>query len=245
MESRLIRISSRDRISGTTTDFRVNLRNVSYCQNVQRVVVKDVELGNFFYNISEYNNVIHFKTNNGDISNLFSLPLGNYSFELFKTAFTSKFNSVGVAITDFITDPITGVLHFTTDVPIDIDITAGNMYETLGLTSNRTNITSFIGDEPLNMNSLSSVYIHCKEIAQTNLISSNGQTQPILDVIPLNSLSPYSFINHHGSDGVEMDDITYSKPRSINDISIQIKDSRDRILNNNGKHIVIILKLYF
>ena len=55
-------VNSKDRISGSNSDFEI-LFNDSACQQVVKVLVRDCFIPNLFYNINSTNNILEFKQN--------------------------------------------------------------------------------------------------------------------------------------------------------------------------------------
>ena len=134
-DSRLLRISSKDRSSTSESQY-----NISYSTNdndlhqIKRITLKSVVIPNTQYNINKYNNVLYMP-NSITNTNRFEIKQGQYKLTDFISALTTVINNEIAPETIMITqDYITQKLKLTlTSGTMDIYSNQNPMAYTLGI----------------------------------------------------------------------------------------------------------------
>lgn len=244
-EKKLINLNSEDAQSLNGT-FKSNLLfNFSNVLTEQKDIVF-VEGGVYqasipasFYATNYTNNVLYYTIKNGGTYTTYSvtIPVGNYNFSTYATAFTSQFllNGHNMILT---INKNNGIITFTY-TPTASEI----LYSFVELGSTSWLINGFYTGSgnilaianiitapyPLNLLGIKKIKIYSDTFGVSSLDSKQLQTTNLIDTISVD-VPAYGLILHSNSDG------TYGRitKKSINQIDIQLKDEYSNYLNMNN-----------
>lgn len=254
--SRLIRITSKDRLGAneTPSNFTINLSRMTETNNIRRVVVKQVDFPNYFYNITTANQDFYFGYNGGTQGSV-QVPVGYYSDSQLAAVIQAGMNTEmsGVPATAAITiDPYTRIWTITV---------TGTDTGYLGTTQPTNTIAASIGaisnagafadgvpytlDRRPNLHGVTRAYVHSTALADGNLVDSDVEVHDGLAQVPV--LAPYGFYNYYESRDDELDSINYRAPKNIDLVDIQLKDIDNNFIEfpNGAGDLSVILKIYY
>lgn len=247
-EHQLIRISSRDRTtsSTSTSDFVVQLGNTGI-QNASSLVVKQVTFTNVMYNINSDNNSFVYKIG-AALQTPITVPVGQYtSVAAFIAAFDTAAAALGMATTF---DSLTSKLSFTTTTAIEwLDIDDNPLAEVLGILKDGgsgSDVSSFAATGIVSLEGERNLYINSLELAQSNLMKSDEKVQNTLVCVPIDV--GYGKIQHYVTNHASIDDVdspSSIQGNNIQSVSIIVRDSNGNVVDFHGHHITIILKAYY
>ena len=258
--TKLVRISSRfrdDEKTQSTTDFTVSFNETNYLQNVVSCQLKNASIPNTYYNINSSNNKFVCISDNSFKS--FLMDEGYYNFEEFKASFILEMSNVGITVNDFIKKQ-NGKIQITTNVGINyykysesVPITSNNyfnpMADVLGIVDDTgADVLIYTADNLPMLQGLTAVYIESPELAQNQMIESDKSqfsTRHVLDKVLIDV--PFGLIQAHESGDVE-DDIVYYNTisgRNINQISVKITDEGGNVVDLNGQHVELLIRVFF
>ena len=252
MNHNLCKITSFNKVGAndTTDDFSVNFENHRSLHQIVRIVVKSVDIPNVFYNINSFGyNVDNLGNNtyrwidNASVLQTVVLPVGQYNLVEFLTALHLLLPDHSYAL-----DPITKKMIGTAPATIRfLNRADGNlMAVALGIrtTSVVPTLTYSSQDMP-QLEGIESVYILSNTAGQSNLLSPDSNTFPLLLHVPLTV--PFGAIEHYVSPQDKLDSITYpnySNGISFRKLDIKVVDKYGHRLDLGGLDINIILKIY-
>ena len=246
LRHKLLRISSRDRdvLSDSTSSFSVNLNNIKELQTTRSVVVKQVSIPNTMYNITDYNRTFTYKL--ASVSSSFDIAEGQYNTTQLIAALEAAGTEIGLAISQ---NPITSKLSFTSSTNIEyLDSSENSMAEVLGIeygAGSGEDVGTYSATGLLDLGGVKNIYIESSELGEESLIRSNGKTINIIAVVPITVA--YGSTQHYLSQHSSIDDVDNRNHggRNHQRINIVLKDSADNIINLNGHHVEMVLKVYY
>lgn len=247
MSHKLLHISSRDKSadSASNSDFNVSFSNSDVLQAVKKITLKSVSIPNTVFNINQYNNKFTYKIAGSPTS--VTMTPGQYSQSEFKTEFETILSGLAMSI---VIDPNTKKIFATTTTPIEwLDISENDMAEVLGIeTGSGGDVTFFNAQHVIALEGLRSVFINSIEAGEGNMISSqNSQQKNTIGIIPMTV--GFGFIEHYTTDHSDIDqqDIHRGNPsgRNIQKISIKLRDEKQNIIDLNGHHVELVLKIHY
>jgi len=247
MSHKLLHISSRDKdgSSESNSNFSVSFSNSDVLQAVKKITLKSVSIPNTVYNVNQYNNEFTYKIAGTPTS--VTMDPGQYSQSEFKTEFETILSGLAMSI---VIDPNTKRIFATTTTPIEwLTISENKMAEILGIeTGSGGDVTFFNAQHVIALEGLRSVFIDSIEGGEGNMLSSrNSQQQNIIGIVPMTV--GFGFIEHYKTDHSEIDDqdIHRGNPsgRNIQKISIKLLDEKQNVIDLNGHHVEMILKIHY
>lgn len=250
---KLMVVNSKDRISGSNSDFEV-LFNDSSCQQVIKVLVRDCFIPNLFYNINETNNTLEFKQNT-EANQIVTIPVGQYSIDQLitqlKTSIDAKLiDGAIVTITKHQTlynliftftgavSPANNTITFFKDPSLICDV--------IGLTTDVGPSTVLSMPSPFNLKGTEFVQIHSPQVAETHGL--DGGASGYISLLETVSLAETAFgtIAHRQNNDDELAMLLYEQPRNISRVGIVLRDeSGVRLQLPDNAYITVILKIYF
>jgi hypothetical protein len=262
--SKLLRINSSNRISGTNSNFTVDLG--SSLQQVSQVSVATVQFYNVFYNITANpsdsnqpetspvtgsNNRIDYKTSLPSSGSIFLTP-GYYSATDLVTELTSVFSIIAGEAVTFTFDSINNKYSVqTTAITLTIIDPANGQndspMEMLGFTYTNGVIT--ITPTPLqakfipNMVHVSIAYLASSALSPMNSVDEKGLSSNILQ--PINVTSAWGELNLFECKVDELCELIYPRTRILNRIDIQLVDHEGRVLDLQSTELNIELRVWF
>jgi hypothetical protein len=242
-ESRLLRIDSRDRNSGTPTNFNSHL-NDYLLHNIQRVLLKSVFIPNTAYNVSIYKNTLVYDAGSGQQT--LTVPIGQYNLTELMDELISLFALAIPAVTlSYSYDTKTSKLLLNT-IPATILYGAESTISDLLGMGNQTLGLSGVHALPnvINLSGLQKVYIGSHTMAKgTTMTSTDERHIKIFTEIPITV--PYGAIQHRVLDSINsIDETSHSIPFNVSSPDITLFDQDLNVLELNGSEWQIVLKVY-
>ena len=254
---RLVQINSKDRINPrntTSSQFTITLGNDEKINSVRGVAIQSTEFVNAFYNLDYYNNKFYFHTGGGE--QIITIPIGQYNITTLIAELIAKLGALGVPITaTIVKNALTHKLTWNTNVALRFyQYRPGTdelnpISEILGIIGDTdVPVLSYNSDGIPDLCGVKSVYVISKELSGGSCISSRdgGQKLSLLDSIAVNA--GFLEVNYsNGSDHGDEDSHAYDDvlQNNLSTISIELRDSNNNLLNNNGHDFVCILKIFY
>ena len=270
LRTKLLRISSRDRDTTNTneTNASFSVEIPDYATNrVSRIETIYASCPNIFNNIDETNNrIAFFRRTTGDVFTKYvrTIPTGQYTINdllpLLGTALTTGAGPTLLTITATYNSTTNRIeLEAVGTVTDYIRITNASLesqYEPSPLDpviGNNTNDIILEGAGPVSLNlppnltGISEVYIHSKDLSQSNTAEAQG-TFSALDVLSLTE-TPYGAVaSHYYKDPTmhHVDYAPYQSERNLTKINIRLRDSEGNLLIlPDNFHFTLILRLHY
>jgi hypothetical protein len=223
LHSKLLYITSAHRgLSQSNTDFSVNFQNAERIQNVKHIALKSVTVPNLFGNISNYNNIVFFKTDATTIVTA-SVPPRQYTAAQLSQALVSAIGPLTAL--SFSPD---SRFQFTCSSPIQI-LASSTISKVLGIVQDTVFDTSFMADHQPNMAGVSKVFVHAS-FAENNMIRSDGRSSNCFEVCDMESIA-YGQVSHLESNSLALTHIAFDTPVSFHSVRISLRDEDGRILD--------------
>jgi hypothetical protein len=249
---KIIVINSRDKISGTNSNFRVQFQD-SISQEVLKILVKDVFVPNQFYNVDADNNTLDLNQNGLGLVQAIVTP-GQYNIDelivALKTAIDAELvDGAVVAITkNTNTNQLTFTFTTATN-PLNNNVSfldTSTMKELIGFSNTLAQNTVLTMPNPWNLNPLQYVQIHSQALASNHGMDGGANTTiGLLETVSLNE-TPFGGVAHRKNDDDELSEIIYDDQRTLNQIDIKIRNASGKILTlPDNHHISIMVKAYF
>jgi hypothetical protein len=267
---KLIIISSEDKDNDSSTsnsDFVVNLKEKYYTQNVLKTLVKEATVPNVFPNIrgedygTSQNNIIRFLE--GAVQRTAILPEGQYIISAITATppdpwdFVAQLNilinaETATAVVEVTYNELTNKLEF--EVTAGADVTfqtnadgSSIISDVLGLT-NSLFVPSGLGSPlpaqgTVQLSGYQNVYLHSKEIADTNAIDGDFGLISVVEPISLADTEYNSYAYKMNCDD-ELAQILYEQPRNLSRIRVTLRDNLGNVLPIGTAKINFVLKSY-
>ena len=253
---KIIVINSRDKLSGTNSDFTVQF-NDSLAQEVVKIICKEIYIPNQFYNVENdgkrKNNTLVLNQNGaGEIT--VTVPEGQYNIDTLNTTLKALIDGVLIdgAIVTITKNNTTNKLTFTFT---GAGTPANNNVSFIDTSL----IKSLIGFDPSipaggilnmpfpwNLNQLQYVQVHSPELASTHGMDAGANT--IINLLETVSLTSTGFggVAYKQSNDDELHEIIYDDQRVLQQVRIKLRDSSGNILSlPDNHHCSIMVKAYF
>ncbi len=248
---KIIVINSRDKISGTNSNFRVQIQD-SISQEVLKILVKDVFVPNQFYNVDADNNTLDLNQNSLGLVQAVVTP-GQYNIDELIVALKTAIDAVlidgaVVAITkNTNTNQLT--FTFTGGIPANDNVSfldTSTIKELIGFNTTIPENAVLTMPNPWNLNPLQYVQIHSQALASNHGMDAGANTTiGLLENVSLNQ-TPFGGVAHRSNADDELAEIIYDDQRTLNQIDIKIRNASGKILElPENHHITIMVKAYF
>ena len=266
---KLIIISSEDKDNDSSTsnsDFVVNLKEKYYTQNVLKTLVKEATVPNVFPNIrgqdygTSQNNIIRFLE--GGVQRATFLPEGQYIISAITATPPDPWDFVAQLNILINAETATSVVVVTYNEltnKLEFEVTAGpnvtfqtkadgsSISDVLGLT-NSLFVPSGLGaplpaQGTVQLSGYQNVYLHSKEIADTNAIDGDFGLISVVEPISLADTEYNSYAYKQNNDD-ELAQILYEQPRNLSRIRITLRDNLGNVLPIGTAKINLVLKAY-
>ena len=259
MNHNLLRVSSdfKQSNSNSNSDFLVAYNNNPALEHVVRVVMKQADIPNVFYNINETgfnftntgNNILTI-TNDAAIQSTAIIPIGQYTLSELITEINEFLADVAFTngIVTIAQNPITKKLEFTTSVPaykFSIDQCTILSYLGFAAPSVYQYNAILVADSFSNLSGVTEVYLTSQKISDSsNMIVRASTVYPVILIVPMTV--DFGEIEHYLSPHDELDDIVYpsSEGNSIRQVDLQLRDKFSNILDVGTLSLNLIVKVY-
>lgn len=256
LKSATLRISSKLRQGGTSTDFKINVTGTTKpIQGCRGVLVKSVSFPNVFYNVTEANQEFKmlWEQAPANLHELISIPpVGYYKIdELIAWLATDlSLNTVGdiVIVKDEQTNRLTFSIINETGLIQLLGPADNDMADILGITvldENKGLVTTVTTTNAYDMRSVTDVYIVSNTLSDySNYISAgDGRQNGILTNIPITTA--YGCTEVYEPEMFENNAIAYPRDKSIQSIDIKLEDQDGKEIDLQGLDIEIVLRIFF
>ena len=248
------RISSKERVSGTPYDFKINIGNDTTLDRITEIHLISVSVPNVFPNISSNignNNFVATATIAGAIN--FTVPTGFYTTAKLMAELQTQINAVigpsTIAITqNSITDKIEYVITGAETIDFLSSASGNPMAPYIGILSDSGATGSYVSDATPALNGETMVYIHSSTLARNSTyLSSNTGT--LIDVngaftIPIN----VAYGAYQTYQATELDRQVYGRfGTSIRNFNIVLRGNGGRLLTEitDNYETVITIKVFW
>ena len=252
-KEKIMVVNSKDRISGSNSDFEV-LFNDSSCQQVVKVLVRDCFIPNLFYNINNTNNILEFKQN-AEANETVTVPVGQYSIDQLITQLKTSIDVklIDGAIVTITKHPTLYNLIFTFTGALSPANNTVTFFKDLSLINDVIGLTSDVGPStvlsmpsPFNLKGTEFVQIHAPQVAEVHGL--DGGASGYISLLETVSLAETAFgtIAHRQNNDDELSMLLYEQPRNISRVGIVLRDeSGIRLQLPDNAYITVILKIFF
>lgn len=242
-EIRSIVVDSSNRISGTSTNFTINLNLPNNCQDYDRVALNQISIPRSYYDVDMGTNTFTLKENL--LTATITIPIGLYNVNTFNTVLTNQLNLMspnGLTYTVAYPSPTTTNTNkytYTVSGALTVSfIFTTSLYQQCGFSANSTN--TFSAGVLVSTNSISISYIN-RLFLKSNMCGTS-QDSLLQEILIAGQFPSTSYIYYENTNF----DIN-SKVFSNNKDSVwnfQLYDRYGNIVNLNGQEIVFTLKIY-
>jgi len=247
--TKLLKISSDHRTSGTNSNFQVHMGNdhTKDIQNIRGIYLVSAMISNTHYNINSTNNSFVYNLNGGG-ETLGTIPEGQYNITTLIDALESVLTGVTITV-----NTLTNKLNFETDGVTTLDMFSENDRPTstlspyLGLfTSFSLAISSNVNmDNVFDLSGLDLVNIHMN-ITHGNCLttdSTRSQSSDIIASIPITSAWGVYNVFYDNSNG-QNSKVIYDNPHTLTYINVRLtdKDNKDIVLQHET---LLMFRLFY
>jgi hypothetical protein len=252
-KSRLLRISSEDKVDGTNTRFTINFgAEGGTLDNIYGYLVKHISCPNLFKNVPAYANTIRVIKTTGAVVYDVTIPVGQYTVSQLATALQDNIttaigpDSVGVVVSTASGDSST-VLRFTwVGDTYSIDYDNSTIRDIIGLTEDIGPAVFYDLQSEVNLIGESELYVHCRELNPNGLTESGGSFS-VVDVLNLDV--PYGAVAYSDYYDDEMHFkkyYPYITPRTVRTLNIVLRNRQGRVLTlPDNFYFNMILKVFY
>lgn len=245
---KVLHISSKDRQTGSPSNFTLNLSQNYWLQAVKSIVVKQVTIPHVFYNITTDNNVFTYQIG-GVPSSVAVLP-GQYNITALLDALSTLMVAAGVVGWNGVVDATSNRIVFSSTTAIEyLSLSDGNdMATILGITqTNGSDVTTFTAQAIPRLYGVRNIVISSSALGENNYLASDQKIQDVIAVIPV--VEAFGDMIHYVSQHSEIDDYdTLSKRngKNISQIDIRVIDAdTNQTLDLTNHDVDIICKVYY
>ena len=229
-----ILINSKDRIVGTSNDFRIEIQQL---KNVNKVELLSVSIPNTIYNVSTGNNTIIFNEGSSDLTAI--LNSGAYDIYELMTQLDTSMNSVSTATYVSSYNPVTFRLTITSTV--NFIVKNSNILYTIGFLNHLTFNTVQTSDYAVRLQIPKNYFIYISELG-TDFSKSTGSNRSSNFIITsqVNSTDIDFYFQNSHYNIVEL----YQK-NTLTSLSISIFDEAGNLIDMNGSDWTILLRFSY
>jgi CRISPR/Cas system-associated endoribonuclease Cas2 len=253
---KLLIINSRDKISGSNSDFTVQF-NDSIAQEVVKIICKEFYIPNQFYNVENdgkrKNNTL--VLNQNGVGNLtISVPEGQYNIDTLIATLKTRIDNILIdnVIVTITKNNTTNKLTFTftgASNPANNNVSfvdTSLIKSLIGFDATIPAVSTVNMPYPWNLNQLQYVQVHSPELASTHGMDAGANTTiNLLETVSLNSTG-FGGVAYKQANDDELHEIIYDDQRVIQQVRIKLRDSDGNILSlPDNHHCTIIVKAYF
>ena len=256
-KEKILVINSKDKQSGTNGRFTVQF-NDSSCQQVQKVLVKEIFVPNLFYNISNEvgrkNNTLTF-SQNGLANITVTVPEGQYTVDNLITTLKGLIDGVlidGVIVT-ITKNNITFKLTFTftgagtvANNNVQFFVATSTISPVIGLENDTASTNILVMNDIYNLVGSEYVQIHSDQVGEIHGLDAGASGY--IDLVDTVSLSntPFGSTAYKQNSDDELAEILYEQPKNLSIIKITLRDEQGNLLElPNNANCSIMLKIYF
>ena len=243
---KLLHISSRDKATGTNSNFTVNLSRFFYLSAVKSVVLKQLTVENVFYNINASNNI--FTYNIASSPSSVNLPSGQYTIAEFMSALQALLITDGIVGCAITQNSVTKKIEINSTTAFEMLFDTNIMANVLGIESDAGSdtTTNFPTGLPA-LEGVRNIAIGSNVIGENNFNSTDTAIQDIFAIIPVTE--SFGEIIQYVSQHSEIDDVDSSSRhlgKNITHIDIKLTNKDNNLeLDLQNHNVDILLKVYY
>jgi hypothetical protein len=256
-KEKILVINSKDKQSGTNGDFTVQF-NDSSCQQVQKVLVKEIFVPNVFYNISDdgkrTNNTLTL-SQNGLANITVTIPEGQYNIDLLMVELKNAIDTVLIdgAIVTVTRSSTTFKLTFTfsgagtpANNNVQFFVAGSTIANVIGLENDTVNGTVLIMDNIYNLVGSEYVQVHSPQVGEIHGLDAGASGYiSLVDTISL-SETPFGGTAYKQNADDELAEILYEQPKNLSRVSIVLRDEQgNKLALPSNTNCSVMLKIYF
>ena len=233
-ESRLLRISSKDRSLESPSKYQITYKtNDNDLHQIKRVVLKSAIIPNSQYNIHQYNNTFYFD------GEPYIIPVGQYTITMLISTLANTIP--GLAISQ---SPLTKKLTLTYGSPFSVLVNDENpLARVLGITEDVEDVSTYSCKALPDLSGLENIYIASQTLSNHSaMICNDKQKQSIFCSVGVNV--PFGQTMILEEDSVSLDYTDFYGPRNISTIDISLLDENNNVLDLNGLDWVLTFRVY-
>lgn len=239
---KVIVINSNDRVIGTASDFKVQLSDDVYSQNIVAIGIQQISIPNTVYNINELNNTFQIKRYVDINFTTYIIPQGQYTIgELLSYLNATILLSEGAIFTATQT-PITFKVKFNVDLPGYSF--KGSLGDALGFKSDTTySIAGSVFDCPSlpNLVGADVISVHSRKLAENRGIDSDSGAINLIDVVSMAGAGFGSYsVKRYNPELI----IRFDNPRNIGTIDIRLRLNQGNIIDIGVCNFNMIFTIY-
>lgn len=249
-----IRITNKNRTTGTPSNFTYSLTNNTFLHGVSAVWIQAVTFPNVFYNVNTHNNKL--KLDYNAIQMELTVTPGFYSAASILSELETQINAAITPETVTITiDSITGLINFlffSSGAQIystDTEPTLSTLAPVLGIyTTTASGLMSYTADGIPSLQGEQMVYLHSKQInlGNTSIATDANNNRQVSTFCSIPVTVPFLNVVHYESFGADTDLIEMDGNRDIASLSIKLRSVDGRILELGDNHeLTIVLKCFY
>lgn len=251
-KEKILVVNSRDRSSGSNSDFSLDFRADSSTQQVLKVLVKDVFVPNQFYNINNSNNTIEIKQN-AEPNATATITEGQYNINQLIIALQDAINAVLIdgCVVVITKNDISFRLTFTFSgslTPANDDVSlilnGSSISNVIGLGTDTPQDTVLIMDNTFNLNPRQYVQVHSPQIGYLHGLDGSS----LISLVETVSLTDTAFggVAYKQNNDDELCEILYESPRNLSNIKVVLRDENGtRLVLPDNHEFSMTLKIYY
>ena len=269
-ESRLLRISSKDRTLESPSKYQITFKtNDNDLHQIKRVVLKSAIIPNSQYNIHQYNNTFYFneavsqnnsEVTDGVVNEQASIEIisggvaedekdeevGRYIIPVGQYTISMLISTLentipGLTITQ---SPLTKKLTLTYSSPFSVLVNDKNpLARVLGITEDIENVSTYSCKSLPDLSGLENIYIASQTLSNHSaMICNDKQKQSVFCSVGINV--PFGQTMILEEDSISLDYTDFYAPRNISTIDITLLDENNNVLDLNGLDWVLTFRVY-
>lgn len=253
-KSRYLRVSSEDKdakASTSNSDFIVYLADKNSTQNISAITPISAWCPNVFYNIRSSYGVVNnslYLEENGQAAQLVSITEGQYTSDQLIVALQAAVNAAMVGSVLTITlNPITKKYTFTfvgnTVILYDND-DGSTIGEAIGLSTTTANALVHVMDEIPNLNGITAVYFHSKQINSGGFLDGDSGTTSAFTWVDLSGVA-FGGIGYREINEMELNTVSYQGKNNLSSLNIVLRDAEGNRLPIGSQRITVIFRVAF
>ena len=243
-ESRLLRISSKDRADTSRSRYNIDFRtNDNELHQISRIVLKSIVVPNTQYNINIHTNTLYLPTSLSEVTH-YTIKPGQY-----------KTNDLITELKKVVNDTVGGGFNITQD-PISflltLSVTTGTMviYKDnnpmafiLGIETEHKATGLYECEKLPNLSGLNHIYISSQALSNhTQMVTSLQNKQNVFADVTVKVC--FGQIQYTDEDTNSLDYVVFHGKKNISKIDIQLLDDWNNELDLNGRDWTLVFRIY-
>lgn len=230
-----LRINSKDRISGTHTDFTCGIGGEIRQHNIKRMVLHSVNIMNSDNNINSYASKLRVETGVDGVLNIV-LTEGQYTITTLITALETAINALATNTVTITLDSLTSILTFSIDGGDTIGLFANdsnnnsNMSPVLGIIEDKSLSASVLCDRIVRLNGLTQLFLQSDRLSSMGFHDTSKESKNYFASIQVPvDYGQFLYWESDHSNLSNIDFVTHRKIDSV--IDIKVLDQNENILD--------------